>query len=49
MISLTIDGVVQEATSGERLIDVINRTGVQISQVCYHRSLVLSRRVTHAW
>jgi len=39
MISLTIDGVVQEATSGERLIDVINRTGVQISQVCYHPQL----------
>src|ERR1700736_5568709 len=39
MISLTIDGVVQEATSGERLIDVINRAGVQISQVCYHPQL----------
>jgi len=30
MIRLTIDGVVQEAASGERLIDVINRAGVQI-------------------
>src|SRR5882672_10666497 len=39
MISVTIDGVVQEAISGERLIDVINRTGVQISQVCYHPQL----------
>ena len=39
MISLTIDGVVQEATSGERLIDVINRAGAQISQVCYHPQL----------
>jgi len=39
MISLTIDGVVQEATSGKRLIDVINRAGVQISQVCYHPQL----------
>jgi len=39
MISLTIDGVVQEATSGERLIDVINRAGVQIPQVCYHPQL----------
>src|SRR5882762_7493116 len=39
MISLTIDGVAQEATSGERLIDVINRAGVQISQVCYHPQL----------
>src|ERR1700687_6401357 len=34
MISLPIDGVVQEAGSGERLIDVINRAGVQISPVC---------------
>jgi len=39
MISVTIDAVVQEATSGERLIDVINRAGVKISQVCYHRQL----------
>jgi hypothetical protein len=28
MITITIDGVVQDATSGERLIDVINRAGV---------------------
>ena len=39
MITVTIDGVVQEATSGERLIDVINRAGVKISQVCYHPQL----------
>jgi formate dehydrogenase major subunit len=39
MIRLTIDGAVQEAASGERLIDVINRAGVQISQVCYHPQL----------
>src|SRR6266851_1792230 len=39
MIPVTIDGVVQEATSGERLIDVINRVGVKISQVCYHPQL----------
>src|SRR5260370_13738853 len=39
MISLTIDGVVREATLGERLIDVINRAGVKISQVCYHPQL----------
>jgi formate dehydrogenase major subunit len=39
MISVTIDGVVHEATSGERLIDVINRAGVKISQVCYHPQL----------
>ena len=39
MIRVTIDGVVQETTSGERLIDVINRVGVKISQVCYHPQL----------
>jgi formate dehydrogenase major subunit len=39
MIRLTIDGVVQEATSGERLIDVINRANVKLSQVCYHPQL----------
>jgi formate dehydrogenase major subunit len=39
MIKVTIDGVVQEAVSGERLIDVINRAGVKISQVCYHPQL----------
>ena len=39
MITITIDGVVQHATSGERLIDVINRAGVKIAQVCYHPQL----------
>jgi len=39
MITVTIDGVVQQAMSGERLIDVINRAGVKISQVCYHPQL----------
>ena len=39
MISLTIEGVVQEAMSGERLIDMINPVGVKISQVCYHPQL----------
>jgi formate dehydrogenase major subunit len=39
MITITIDGVVQDATSGERLIDVINRAGVKIAQVCYHPQL----------
>ena len=39
MITVTIDGGTQEAMSGERLIDVINRAGVKISQVCYHPQL----------
>ena len=39
MITVTIDGVVRETISGERLIDVINRAGMKISQVCYHPQL----------
>ena len=38
-MKVIIDGAVHEATSGERLIDVINRAGVKISQVCYHPQL----------
>ena len=36
MASVTIDGLVLDATSRERLIDVINRSGVKMPQVCYH-------------
>jgi len=36
MLKVTIDGTAYEAGSGDRLIDVINRAGVKISQVCYH-------------
>jgi formate dehydrogenase major subunit len=39
MISVTIDGVVQEAQAGERLIDVINRSRSKLPQVCYHPQL----------
>jgi formate dehydrogenase major subunit len=39
MISVTIDGVVREAHAGERLIEVVNRTGSKVSQVCYHPQL----------
>jgi formate dehydrogenase major subunit len=39
MVKLKIDGVLQEAMSGQRLIDVFNREGVKISQVCYHPQL----------
>jgi formate dehydrogenase major subunit len=39
MISVTIDGVVQEAHAGERLIDIINRSRSKIPQVCYHPQL----------
>jgi formate dehydrogenase major subunit len=39
MITVAIDGVVHETISGERLIDIINRAGPQIAQVCYHPQL----------
>ena len=39
MIAVTIDGVAHEAITGERLIDVINRAGINIAQVCYHPQL----------
>jgi formate dehydrogenase major subunit len=39
MISITIDGVVQEAQAGEQLIDVINRSRSKLPQVCYHPQL----------
>ncbi len=39
MIAVTIDGVAHEASSGERLIDIINRAGINIAQVCYHPQL----------
>jgi formate dehydrogenase major subunit len=39
MISVTIDGVVREAQAGDRLIDVVNRTGSKVPQVCYHPQL----------
>jgi formate dehydrogenase major subunit len=39
MITLTIDDVVHEANGGERLIDLINRVGLQVAQVCYHPQL----------
>jgi formate dehydrogenase major subunit len=39
MTSITINGVVQTAQAGERLIDVINRWRVTLPQVCYHPQL----------
>jgi len=37
--SLSIDGERFPASSGERLIDVLNRSGKKIPQVCYHPQL----------
>lgn len=39
MLGVTVDGLVQEAKADERLIDVINRTGAKLPQVCYHPQL----------
>src|SRR6201988_4104393 len=38
-LAITVDGVIQEATTDELLIDVINRARIQLSQVCYHPQL----------
>jgi formate dehydrogenase major subunit len=38
-IRATINGTVREANPGERLADLVNRTGGKIPQVCYHPQL----------
>ena len=39
MIPIFINGAEIRAEDGERVIDVINRAGVQLPQVCYHLQL----------
>ena len=39
MLAITVDGLAQEARADERLIDVINRSGSKVPQVCYHSQL----------
>ncbi len=39
MATVTIDSKVHQFAPGERLIDIINRAGDQIPQVCYHPQL----------
>src|SRR5689334_14021165 len=34
--AITVDGVIQQTSNGELLVDVINRSGIQLPQVCYH-------------
>jgi formate dehydrogenase major subunit len=36
MAHITINGAVYEAEHDERLVDLINRAGVELPQVCYH-------------
>src|SRR5258707_8448892 len=38
-ITLTVDGTVTEAKPDERLVDLLNRAGTKIPQVCYHPQL----------
>src|SRR5882724_10335980 len=38
-ITLKVDGSVAEAKPGERLVDLLTRTGTKIPQVCYHPQL----------
>jgi len=38
-IEVRVNGVMQPATRGEPLIDVINRAGLEVPQVCYHPQL----------
>src|SRR6266481_5660695 len=37
--TLTIDGSITEARADERLVDLINRVGAKLPQVCYHPQL----------
>ncbi|HEY6121212.1 MAG TPA: formate dehydrogenase subunit alpha [Pyrinomonadaceae bacterium] len=39
MPAITVDGLVQNANTDERLIDIINRSGIVLAQVCYHPQL----------
>ena len=37
--AITVDGVLQQTSKDELLVDVINRSGIQLPQVCYHPQL----------
>src|SRR4030095_13333140 len=39
MLAITVDGSVQEAAPDERLVELINRSGSTLPQVCYHPQL----------
>src|SRR5262249_15513209 len=39
MPRVTVDGGIREAAVGERLVDLLNRSGVSLPQVCYHPQL----------
>ena len=39
MFGIAVDGREYQASDGERLIDALNRAGLPLPQVCYHRQL----------
>ena len=39
MMNITIDGSNYKVEVGERLIDIVNRVGKELPQVCYHHQL----------
>jgi formate dehydrogenase major subunit len=39
MSTISINDKQQHIREGERLIDAINRSGIELSQVCYHPQL----------
>jgi hypothetical protein len=39
MVKVTIDDSVHDARGNERLIDLLNRIGTKLAQVCYHPQL----------
>src|ERR1035438_3910978 len=39
VVGVAIDGLMHAAQPGERLVDLINRVGLKLSQVCYHPQL----------
>src|ERR1700704_3669768 len=39
MVNVAIDGVIQEASQDERLVDVITRIGGTVPHICYHPQL----------
>jgi len=46
-VGVVIDGSSHAAHPGERLVDLINRVGLKLSQVCYHPQLGPIQPATH--
>lgn len=39
MSTITLDGLAHQVPPGQRLIDTINRAGIQLLQICHHPQL----------